>query len=617
MVWQFNAWGYIFIFVSLALVIIGELTYRRRYVLGHRLCAAFIFTVAGWCGLYAAELAFVPVEIKFTLARLQIIASSLAIPFYFLFLDRYLDRDDWLSWRLVVLFFVVPAITITVVIFAPDFLMFAPVVSEQNGLSILTFSYGPWFPVYAIYQYLLLLISTIFMVQVTRKAVVLRQSERYLMVGLSMLPWLASMLYFADVQHWVAINLTPLTLALVGFFTAWILFNFQLHDERPHAYRQAFRQIPEGLISIDMQGRIHEANNAANVILRRPQDMIIDFTLEEVMPVTWWRALKRNLIGSFALVEVERTEQDGLHFFELRLQPVMDVQQRQTGSLLILEDITERRRAEIALRRERMLLAERVKERTSALEIANQELVQAAQMKDSFMASMSHELRTPLMGILGRAEALRHGVYGPLGEKQDRALDRIEESGRHLLELISEVLDLSKMEAGQLVLEVGQVNVTALCQSSLRLVTHAAHKKDIDIAFELAGDVHIISADERRLKQILVNLLTNAVKFTPAGGEVGLCVTGSMAAGYVAFEVWDTGIGISAEMQHRLFEPFVQVDNRLAREHEGTGLGLAIVRRLTDMHDGDVVVESVEGQGSRFTVKIPVAATQSVGPHSE
>lgn len=269
------------------------------------------------------------------------------------------------------------------------------------------------------------------------------------------------------------------------------------------------------------------------------------------------------------------------------------------------EEIIERKRAEAALQEERALLAQRVTERTADLRAANEELARAGRLKDEFLASMSHELRTPLSAVLGLTEVLQSEIYGPLNPKQHKSLTSVEESGRHLLALINDILDLSKIGAGKLELQIGVVPVAAVCQASLRLIREAAHKKRIKVSKKLDTSITILQADERRLKQILINLLSNAVKFTPEGGEVGLEIIGDAVSQEAHFIVWDTGIGISQEDIDRLFMPFVQLDGSLSRHYSGTGLGLALVERMVKLHDGYISVESEIGRGSRFTVSLP------------
>ena len=254
---------------------------------------------------------------------------------------------------------------------------------------------------------------------------------------------------------------------------------------------------------------------------------------------------------------------------------------------------------------ERAQLARRVAERTADLSLANAELARAARLKDEFLANMSHELRTPLNGILGRSEALQEEIYGPVSAKQIEVLQGITESGQHLLGLINDILDLSKVEAGRLTLEHETLDIDMLCTASMRMVAQIAITKKISLNTSIDAAAELINADERRLKQILVNLLSNAVKFTPRGGKIGLEVRSDAERQQVRFTVWDTGIGISEEDLARLFQPFTQIDSRLNRAHDGTGLGLTLVRRLAEAHGGSVHVESVVGQGSRFSVVLP------------
>jgi PAS domain S-box-containing protein len=275
------------------------------------------------------------------------------------------------------------------------------------------------------------------------------------------------------------------------------------------------------------------------------------------------------------------------------------------AALVVVEDITERKRIEVALVEERALLARRVEERTADLSAANAELARAARLKDEFLASMSHELRTPLNAILGLSEALQEEVYGPIKQQQRTSLHNIEKSGRHLLELINDILDLAKVEAGQAHLAFDVVGAADVCQSSLQFITQLAHDKRITVSSLIDPAITTLQADGRRLKQILINLLSNAVKFTPAGGRVGLEVVGDRLNHVVRMTVWDTGIGIATADLPRLFKPFVQLDSRLARQYEGTGLGLALVARMVELHGGSIAVDSTLGQGSRFTITLP------------
>lgn len=257
------------------------------------------------------------------------------------------------------------------------------------------------------------------------------------------------------------------------------------------------------------------------------------------------------------------------------------------------------------LQRSNTDLEQRVSERTAELNRTNAELERANRAKDEFLANMSHELRTPLNSILGLAESLLEQRRDPLSDYQKNSLQIIESSGRHLLELINDVLDVSKIDAGMLDYYPQVVDVDMLCRSSLAFVKEQATRKFINLLYEEEATISKIYADPRRLKQVLVNLLANAVKFTPRHGQVTLRVKADAEQDLVQFSVTDTGIGIAPQDLARLFTPFVQVDSHLNRRFEGTGLGLALVQKLTDLHGGSVQVESEVGVGSCFTINLP------------
>ena len=253
-------------------------------------------------------------------------------------------------------------------------------------------------------------------------------------------------------------------------------------------------------------------------------------------------------------------------------------------------------------------LADEVNNRKAAqekLQNLNAELVKSSRYKDQFLATMSHELRTPLNAILGMSEALIVPVYGELNEQQRKAVLHVRDSGQHLLSLIDDILDLSKIAAGRSPLEIERVEVAQVVETSLSMVRPIAEAKRLNLTTTLDSRVKHLLADERRLKQILINLLNNAVKFTGQGGSITLQVKGDQLEDVVYLIVSDTGIGIPKESLDQLFEPFVQIDGELSRQHGGAGLGLTLVKRLVDMHNGSIRVQSDYGGGSQFQIGIP------------
>lgn len=267
------------------------------------------------------------------------------------------------------------------------------------------------------------------------------------------------------------------------------------------------------------------------------------------------------------------------------------------------------------LKQERSHLAERVERRTRALNIANAELARAAKTKDMFLATMSHELRTPLTTIMGLTEMLQDQLYGPVNSGQGRSLATIQESSRHLLTLINDILDVAKVESGKMVLKWDYLPVDQLAEASLRMVRQPANSKKHQLKQQIDPAIKLIHGDGRRLKQLLVNLLGNAIKFTPEGGNIGLDIAVRDDNTAIEISVWDNGIGIEEEQQRHLFEPFVQLDNDSTRRYSGTGLGLTLVKRMTELHGGKVSVESTPGAGSRFTITLPWSPEDNAAHH--
>lgn len=256
---------------------------------------------------------------------------------------------------------------------------------------------------------------------------------------------------------------------------------------------------------------------------------------------------------------------------------------------------------EEVLRSQRQILNDTTRE----LKLTNAELEKVMRSKDDFLSTMSHELRTPLNAILGLSESLIENIYGGLNEKQTRSITTIAESGQHLLSLINDLLDIAKIGAGKMDLDMSHVNVEEVCESSMRFISGLASKKKISVSLTIDPSATTIDADQRRLKQILVNLLSNAVKFTNDGGCVELHTKCNRERNALELSVKDNGIGISTIDIEPLFTPFTQLDSTLSRQYSGTGLGLSLVKRLVELHGGSIKVESELGKGSSFIVSLP------------
>jgi PAS domain S-box-containing protein len=368
-------------------------------------------------------------------------------------------------------------------------------------------------------------------------------------------------------------------------------------------YRTTLDSILESCQLIDFDWRYLYLNDAAAVQNRRPNAELLGQRMPEVWPgieSSEVFALLRRCMETRGAVHEETpfAFPDGSSgWFDVRVQPVRE------GIFVLSIDITQRKRAERELRELNEQLERKVAERTADLEAARERAESADRLKSAFLATMSHELRTPLNSILGFTGIILQGLAGPLNPEQSKQLGMVQGSARHLLDLINDVLDLSRIEAGQMEVRPAPFDLRASIERVAGSVRPLAERKGITLG--------PIESDRRRVEQVLLNLLNNAIKFTDRGG---VTLTAEVVAGgsdggpgaTARVRVRDTGIGMRGDDLATLFRPFRQLDTGLGRQHEGTGLGLAICRRLTDLLGGTVSAQSVWGEGSVFTVSLPL-----------
>jgi PAS domain S-box-containing protein len=349
----------------------------------------------------------------------------------------------------------------------------------------------------------------------------------------------------------------------------------------------------DALILLDRNGHIVTANEAAQGLLGYRENDLIGRSLSSLFAKADHqsafvrKAIKGDMIKDFELVfQTSQGNQVPVTFSSSALR---DDTGTIVGTICVAHDITKRK----------------IKE--EELQLARDEAESASRIKSQFLASMSHEFRTPLNAIIGFSEVLEDKTFGDLNEKQAKYVGNILTSGRHLLQMINDVLDLSKIEAGKMELELSIMNIGELIEHSLMMVKEKCWKHRIDLTSRISEELEDldIMADDRKLRQAMFNLLSNAVKFTPEGGKIA--VEARRREREIRVSVADTGIGIKAENQRRIFGEFEQVDTRVGDKHHGTGLGLALTRRLVELHGGRIWVESEgEGKGSIFTFTIPL-----------
>ena len=353
-----------------------------------------------------------------------------------------------------------------------------------------------------------------------------------------------------------------------------------------------FEFAPEAYFLNDLRGRFVDGNKAAEKLFGYSKKQLLgknfltlDLLPKDQIPIMT-RLLDQNAMGhKTEPQELTVKHSDGSEVIvEISTFPVVV-----EGTVLMLNiarNITERKKMEGALT-----------ESKNIAEIANR-------AKSDFLANMSHELRTPLNAIIGFSEVLKDEAFGPLTEKQKEYINDVWESGKHLLAVINDVLDLSKIEAGKMQLDVNVVDLKNVIRSGVSLLREKAKEHNIKVVENINDDVGMVEADERKVKQVLFNLLSNALKFTPDGGKIGIDAQTTKTG--IMISVWDTGIGIEEHDKERIFKEFERIDNLYSREYQGTGLGLYIAKGFVERHGGKMWVESKgKNKGSKFIFTIP------------
>lgn len=549
-----------------------------------------------WSLAYAMELGSSNLPAKIFWSKLEYVGIVIVPAAWLSFALHYTGHGHWLARRTLLLL-ALPALVTLLLVWTNEthsLIWRSITLVPHDGFVGWKAIYGPGFWLYTAYAYLLLFAGTLLLLwMVLRSPDLYRAQAAALVIG-ALAPWLGNLLYNFKLSPLPGIELAPFAFAFTGVAFGSALFQWHLLEIVPVARDMVLDSISEGVIVLDTRGRIVDINPAATRITGLSQAQLIGQPVARALN-GYAYLVKQYEEAHEVNEEIVLSAGAEQRTFHLHIAPLQGFSGQPAGQLIVFNDITPFKQAEQVLYQAKV-----------AAEVANQ-------AKSSFLATMSHEIRTPMNGVIGMADLL---LDTGLTDQQREFAQVIRSSGTTLLGLINNVLDFSKIEAGQLELEQHPFNLRTCLEAALDLVAPRAAEKGLDLACSIAPDVPFtIIGDSARLSQILINLLSNAIKFTEHG-EVVVNVmmenaqkSADGALSPIRFGVRDTGIGIPADRLGRLFRSFSQADVSTNRKYGGTGLGLAISKRLAELMDGTMWVESEVGQGSAFffTMQAPAA----------
>lgn len=594
MTWQYTPYIIPIVISTLISLAVTVLAWQRRHVPGATPLVFMMLSISEWLLFYILEVGSTTLAGNLFWANVTYIGIVAAPVCWLFFALEYTKPSKKITWRTAVPFLIEPAIILLVMITDNFHHLFRQEVmlNTSGPYAYLAIVRGPLFWVHVAYSYGLMAYGTYLLI----RAYIYTSSLYRAQIGISVLgafiPWIVNALYISPLAAMITIDPTPIAFMATGLVVAWGMFGYRLMDISPVARNWVVEQMDDGMFVVDNLYRVVDVNEAAKTLLRKPANQIIGLPVETVFE-DW-----SDLVITYR--DVERANTD-LHLsrggqtrhFNLSISPLYDNQQRLNGRLLMLRDTTEQRQVEAALR-----------DAKDAAEAANR-------AKSTFLANMSHELRTPLTAIIGYSELLQEQAASFNNEHIPERLERINTSADHLLNIINDLLDLSKVEAGQMKLNLHPFTIASVVESVQVVVQPTVEQNQNNLTIHLAEDISTMHADEAKVRQILLNILHNAAKFTE-DGQISLDVRHNPEEpSQILFTIQDSGIGMTQEQVDQLFQPFFQADVSTTRRYGGTGLGVAISYHLCKLMQGDVTVKSRLGNGSSFTICLPTVVQEA------
>ena len=585
---QFSIYVWLTFAATLVSIWLTYAIWSRRPGIGVTPFVVMTLGITLWTGASGFELLLSDYVGKTVAIHLIYMGIAIVMSGWLVFALQYTGNDRWITRKLLLFFLIEPLIVQGLIFSNGIHHLFwtSHEIVMINGMAMIEPQYGTGFWIHAFYSYAFLFIGAALLVRAfIRSPQLYRGQVAFLLIAI-FAPWVANVMYLSGLSPLPDyVDLTPLSFVITGAATAWSLYRFRLMDIIPVARETIIDKMDDAILVIDRNSRIVDINQAALKLLRQSPNSVIGRAVAEVV------VGQEALVNQFREMDEVDTDiaisMDGTtRTFNLRITSLRNRQQEVTGRIVVLHDITS------------------LKETNDQLKIVSEKASEATRLKSEFLATMSHELRTPLNAIIGYTELQLMGIAGELNQTQHDYQERVLANSRHLLSMINDILDLSKIEAGRMELINKPFIVRIWLDELVRQNVVLAQDKGLEFTAQIDPLIpEALVGDVGLLRQIVVNLLSNAFKFTKKG-SVQLSIQ-SAADQCWSIAVSDTGIGIPPHKLDTIFTEFYQVDSSFTREYGGTGLGLAIARKLVATMGGQIRVKSTLGEGSVFTVTLP------------
>lgn len=576
--------------LALAAILSALLTFtmwERRHTQGAKPAAVLLLALFAWSAGYSLEFMGADLPTKLFWAKIQYLGIVTLPVALLLFALVFSGRRAWITTPKLVALMVVPVVTLLLAISNElHRLVWSDWYLESIGdTSALHLEHGPAFWVYIAYTYILLAASTIMIVQALMyRPKIYRGQMVSIIVGISA-PWLSNLISLSGLLS-LPIDLTPFAFTITGLVIAWSIYKHHLLDIAPIGFETVIESMSDAVFILDTRNNIIDANPAGRKTLKLSDSEIIGRNARDVFE-DYSDLLDLYEFAMNIREEIAVGSDSQKEYYELSISPLTDHQDKILGRAVILHDISDRKRAENAM----------INARDQALE--------ASRVKSQFLARIGHELRTPLGVIRGYADLLTEPAYGALTELQVKAVNEIIDSTQRVSDMVSELLDEARLAAGAVQLDIKPFTPALILKDVQEKLSVLAQQKGLALTSSLDPELpNQLQGDSIRINQMITNLASNSIKFTKEG-EVSIRFY-LHSKNQWAMEVSDTGPGIPKKAQKDIFEPFRQADGSISRKYGGTGLGLSIVKHLTNMMNGKIVVKSKVGEGSTFTIILPL-----------